>query len=534
MCHARYASAPSAGVAAGTIPSRFHTMPARLPARACKRDGLHDASLLAAANAGEAVGGGSWPRVRKQRTPEGAMSVWEINARCSDEEGRPSHRSEGTSYRNQLSAVHERADPTLALGANLRRISIPDNGENLEKLEQILRDAHALSASAPSPARLADITQLQAFAEAMEFHELQETSEALSAIQDACNDEVLLRNILGESNGGRPGAAPVYRSARVASQPAAEAKLREQPPMSPFSRNLADIQQAAFSHHSAPPAFSHHSAPPALSHHSTPPAFFHHSAPPSPPDSLPLHEQMLALGSMAQSATIVERELGRGSRSSLERKEWSAAEDEVIREGVDTMGSRWRRIAERLPGRSDDAVRNRWNRLKEGATHTEGGDDDTCAWPECGSNATPLRKLSPARPAEVSKGTKAERVGWTTAEDQIVVNSVKVLGHKWNKISEALPGRTDHAIRNRWQRLLKLEQQVGTEHAPHMLVPLAPPLWGSPYGALDQQQQQQLPRLGSPLWAPVYHHQQLQPCFFFSPLSAFSVHPPLNQTMYTD
>ena len=47
------------------------------------------------------------------------------------------------------------------------------------------------------------------------------------------------------------------------------------------------------------------------------------------------------------------------------RKEWSSTEDELIRNGVAQLGYKWRVIAAQLPGRSDDAVRNRWSRLQE-------------------------------------------------------------------------------------------------------------------------------------------------------------------------
>merc|ERR1719453_2702009 len=48
---------------------------------------------------------------------------------------------------------------------------------------------------------------------------------------------------------------------------------------------------------------------------------------------------------------------------------------------------------------------------------------------------------------------KPERVSWTKAEDDTILASVTELGHKWNRIAERLPGRTDHAIRNRFHRL---------------------------------------------------------------------------------
>merc|ERR1719230_1422637 len=60
------------------------------------------------------------------------------------------------------------------------------------------------------------------------------------------------------------------------------------------------------------------------------------------------------------------------ARNGAERKEWTAAEDEIIRRSVQVHGLRWRKIAAELPGRSDDAVRNRWNRLKADKTEACG------------------------------------------------------------------------------------------------------------------------------------------------------------------
>jgi len=48
------------------------------------------------------------------------------------------------------------------------------------------------------------------------------------------------------------------------------------------------------------------------------------------------------------------------------RSVWTAEEDRIICEGMATFGCKWRRIAAKLPGRSDSSVRNRWSRICEG------------------------------------------------------------------------------------------------------------------------------------------------------------------------
>ena len=128
-------------------------------------------------------------------------------------------------------------------------------------------------------------------------------------------------------------------------------------------------------------------------------------------------------GQSAMSMSLVPAPLAAGSRNGPERKEWTTAEDEIIQSGVAKFGCKWRRIAEQLPGRSDDAVRNRWNRLKEArdGPPAEAAEGEAAARRRSSSGGrkalvppdAPGAKAAAEGGAAKDKGAKPERMSWT-------------------------------------------------------------------------------------------------------------------------
>uniref|UniRef100_A0A7S4ETA8 Uncharacterized protein n=1 Tax=Chrysotila carterae TaxID=13221 RepID=A0A7S4ETA8_CHRCT len=167
-----------------------------------------------------------------------------------------------------------------------------------------------------------------------------------------------------------------------------------------------------------------------------------------------------------------------GPRMPLKQRKtaWTNVEDCIIEEGVSQFGHKWSKIAEMLPNeRTDDAVRNRWQRLRRrqqrrgaGLVRVSSEDSDRR------SEASLMARTAARRPGGACPGagmlvqcrtpcaTAASETGneqhgkhgdmWTPEEDRIIDWAVRVQGLRWRAIAEMLPGRTDSGCRNRWVR----------------------------------------------------------------------------------
>ena len=149
---------------------------------------------------------------------------------------------------------------------------------------------------------------------------------------------------------------------------------------------------------------------------------------------------------------------------------WGEHEDLTILSCVRKLGTQWPLIAAELPGRTPDAVRNRWHRLQQthlltdemhqkrvheaaGALLLASGGPSTTA--VVSSEVVAIRS---DRAATCIKGADHGRAMWSPQEDTLIEEGVRRYGCRWRQIAAALPGRSDSSVRNRWMRMLKDQQ----------------------------------------------------------------------------
>lgn len=65
-------------------------------------------------------------------------------------------------------------------------------------------------------------------------------------------------------------------------------------------------------------------------------------------------------------------------------KAWDPEEDQIILEMLDTLGPKWSKIVQRLPGRTVSSVRNRWQRIDKGRKLRESGQESKNRCQQCG------------------------------------------------------------------------------------------------------------------------------------------------------
>ena len=150
---------------------------------------------------------------------------------------------------------------------------------------------------------------------------------------------------------------------------------------------------------------------------------------------------------------------------------WTEEEDAQIVSTVLEIGEKWSKVAAELPGRTDEAVRNRHkllqtkklatlNRLlarkmlarkKSAVAEVPDPGGGSASSGAAGSEgkvcvtSADLLSMDPAKRGDM----------WSPAEDATIIEGMRMHGFKWETFEKMLPGRSAYAVRMRYKRIAR-------------------------------------------------------------------------------
>jgi hypothetical protein len=147
---------------------------------------------------------------------------------------------------------------------------------------------------------------------------------------------------------------------------------------------------------------------------------------------------------------------------------WSLEDDHLLAHLVTECNADWSAIASRFPGRTSKQVLAHWRKVADPeivrGSWTAEEDKTIINWIEL-NGPSKWAALATHLPGRIPKQCRErwvnhldpsiKKVAWSPEEDEVILSGIQQIGMRWADLSRLLPGRSDNAIKNRWNSALK-------------------------------------------------------------------------------